>query len=81
MNNKDFSKKVVISLGIFFVVFVSIMIATYWIMGSIPDVLVQCVLGAGGIEAFALAWIKRARVKNGDETSDDGYVVSDIIDE
>lgn len=53
-----FSKKALISLFCFIIVFVVVMIVTYWTMGSVPDVLIQYTLGAGGIETSVLGAIK-----------------------
>lgn len=82
MRNKNFSSQVILAMGLFFAIFVTIMIVTFWVMGSVPDVLIQCVLGAGGIEAVSLAFIKWSKVRSGENIGDSGeYVESDVIDE
>jgi hypothetical protein len=42
------------------------MIITYWVMGSVPDTLIQCVLGGSGVEVFLLAAIKIAKIISGE---------------
>ena len=49
------SDRVLLALGIFFVVFIAGMVLTFWRFGAVPDSLVQCTLGAGGVEALLLA--------------------------
>lgn len=57
---RDTAKTVLIFLAVFIVSFVAVMIVTYWVKGSVPDTLIQYVLGAGGLEALLLAGIKIA---------------------
>ena len=59
------SAKVLILLGTFLVAFIVAMIVTFWVKGSVPDTLIQCVLGGSGIEALALAGIKISKVISG----------------
>ena len=40
------SDRVLLALGIFFVVFIAGMVLTFWRFGAVPDSLVQCTLGA-----------------------------------
>ena len=56
------STVVLLSMGIFYVVFIIAMVVIYCIFQSTPEVLIQCVLGTGGIESVALAGIKIAKV-------------------
>lgn len=52
-------------LGLFAFAFVVTMIVTFWVKGSVPDTLIQYVLGAGGLEAMLLAGIKVSKVLSG----------------
>ena len=61
------SDRVLLALGIFFVVFIGAMTVTFWRFGGVPDSLVQCTLGAGGVEALLLAAIKVSKVLSGQE--------------
>ena len=56
------TNRVLLILGIFLLVFITIMIVTFWVKGAVPDTLIQYVLGAGGVESLALAGIKIAKV-------------------
>ena len=56
------STRVLIILGVFALLFILTMIITFWIKGSVPDTLIQYVLGAGGVEALLLAGIKISKV-------------------
>ncbi len=61
MNEKKKMKTltaVLLAVGIFDVIFIVAMTAIFCIVGSVPDVLIQCVLGASGVEAFVSAAIQ-----------------------
>ena len=60
---------VLLILGVFLLAFIITMIVIFCVKGYVPDTLIQCVLGAGGLEAIALAWIKASKVKYGDQDS------------
>lgn len=45
--------------------FIVAMIVTFWVKGSVPDTLIQCTMGAGGLEALLLAGIKVSKVVKG----------------
>ena len=62
---KNTSNKVLVILGAFLLAFIACMIVTFWRFRAVPDTLIQCVMGAGGVEAAALAWIKATKVKSG----------------
>lgn len=70
------SNTVLIVLGVFLLAFIITMIVTFWVKGSTPDVLIQCVLGAGGLEALLLVIIKVSKVVVGEkvnlENNDEG---------
>lgn len=61
------SNTVLIVLGVFLLAFIITMIVIFCVKGSTPDVLIQYVLGAGGMETLALAIIKVAKVYVGDK--------------
>lgn len=52
------STVVLVALALFLLAFIVTMIVTFWVKGAVPDTLIQCTLGAGGVEAVALAGIK-----------------------
>lgn len=62
---KNTSNRVLVILGSFLLAFIACMIVTFWRFRAVPDTLIQCVMGAGGVEAAALAWIKATKVKSG----------------
>ena len=61
------SNKILLFLGLFALVFIVTMTVIFCVYQSVPDTLIQCVLGAGGVEALALAGIKISKVINGKE--------------
>ena len=61
-NSKKTSNRILILLGVFILLFIITMIVTFWVKGSVPDTLIQYVLGAGGVEALLLAAIKISKV-------------------
>ena len=65
MKNMSTSNLVLVVLGVFALAFIVAMIVIFCVKGSVPDTLIQCVLGAGGVEASALAVIKAVKVWTG----------------
>ena len=61
------SDRVLLAMGAFLVDFIGVMVLTFWRFGAVPDSLVQCTLGAGGVEALLLAAIKVSKVLSGQE--------------
>lgn len=62
----------VISVFIYWIVFVICSWVTFWIVGSVPDTLIQYGLGGGAVELAMAAAIKIFKRKNGaDDQSDD----------
>lgn len=59
------TNRVLTVLGIFLLAFILTMIVTFWVKGAVPDTLIQYTMGAGGIEAVALAAIKISKVWSG----------------
>ncbi len=57
---------VLLVMGLFVAAFIVTMIVTFWVKGSVPDTLIQCTLGAGGVEALLLAGIKISKVRAGE---------------
>lgn len=62
------SNKVLLAMGIFALVFIALMVVTYWRFQSVPDTLIQYTLGAGGVESLALAFIKIAKTVTGEKS-------------
>lgn len=69
--DKKTSDRVLLVLGVFLLAFIVTMIVTFWVKDSVPDTLIQCVLGAGGLEALVLAGIKVSKVIAGRNSSSD----------
>ena len=63
------SDRILILLGVFLLWFILSMMITYWVMGSVPDTLIQYTLGAGGVETVVLAGIKVSKVVTGEKSS------------
>ena len=53
---------ILLAVGVFDLAFIITMIVIFCIMGSVPDVLIQCVLGASGVEAFVSAAIQICKI-------------------
>lgn len=74
MNKSD---KILLALAVFIVTFIISMEVAYFVTGSVPDTLIQCTLGAGGVEALFLAAIKITNVivekKKQSDTQEDSY--------
>lgn len=71
---KRTSDLVLIVLGLFLLAFIVAMIVIFCVKGAVPDTLIQCTLGGGGLEALLLAGIKISKViagRNFKEKSDD----------
>lgn len=56
------SNFVLAAMGLFLLVFIAVMTAVFWFRGAVPDTLIQCTLGAGGVEALLLAGIKVSKI-------------------
>jgi|GEM_PF-2336073 len=59
------SNIVLIALGVFVLLFIVSMTVIFCVMGQVPDTLIQYTLGAGGVEALALAGIKVSKCIKG----------------
>lgn len=64
------STKFLLVLAIFLLAFIITMIVVFCKYQSVPDTLIQCTMGAGGIEAIALAGIKVSKVIKGEKSKD-----------
>ncbi len=53
-----FSKKIIVTMFATVLVFVAVMIVTFWRVGSVPDTLIEQFFGFFGVEGGALAVIK-----------------------
>ena len=62
------SDRVLLALGASLVAFITAMTVCFWRLGAVPDSLVRCTLGAGGVEALLLAAIKVSKVLSGRES-------------
>lgn len=62
------SNVVLAVLAVFLLAFIVAMIVIFCVKGSTPDTLIQCVLGAGGLEALVLAGIKVSKVLAGEKS-------------
>jgi len=69
------SDVILLAIGICTLSFVVTMIVIFCVKGAIPDTLVQCFFGGGGVEALLLAGIKISKVVSGPK--DAGENVSD----
>lgn len=67
------SNIVLLVLGIFILAFISAMIVIFCTYGAVPDTLIQYTLGAGGVEATALAGIKIVKTIFGEKTKEEEY--------
>lgn len=73
--------RVLLCLGIFLAAFIISMVVTFWVKGSIPDKLVECVLGAGLFEALITAGITIVKIFKGKkEETEETEVISDETD-
>ncbi len=70
-NQRKTSDIVLVILGVFLLAFIVTMIVIFCVKGSVPDTLIQCTMGTGSIEAFALAWIKVRKIKASDRSKSD----------
>jgi hypothetical protein len=62
---------ILLALGVFVLAFIVCMIIIFCVKGAVPDTLIQYTLGAGGIEALAMAGIKISKVRNGGNQEDE----------
>ncbi len=65
------SNVVLLVLGVSTALFIVAMTVIFCVKGSVPDTLIQCTLGAGGVEALMLARIKISKVRAGEGGGDD----------
>ena len=65
MKNKQKMKTlttILLVVGVFDLAFIITMIIIFCIKDAVPDVLIQCVLGASGVEAFMTAAIQIIKI-------------------
>lgn len=67
------SNRVLLILGVFVLAFIIAMIVIFCVKGAVPDTLIQYTLGAGGVEATALAGIKIVKTIYGENIKEDEY--------
>jgi hypothetical protein len=58
-------------VGVSVLAFIVCMIVIFCVKGSVPDTLIQYTMGAGGVEALAMAAIKISKVRNGGKQDDE----------
>ena len=51
-HGKKTSNLVLLIMGVFLLAFIICMITIFCVKGSVPDTLIQCIMGAGGVEAL-----------------------------
>lgn len=61
------SKRVLVAIALFLLAFIVTMIITFWVVGSVPDTLITCVLDASKFELIALGAIKISKVWRGEK--------------
>lgn len=62
--------KILLALGLFVAAFIVAMTVIFCVKGSTPDVLIQMVLGAGGLEAWLLKSITVNKIKTGESAGE-----------
>ena len=65
------SNRVLVSLGLAALAFITAMIVIFCLKEAVPDTLIQYTLGAGGVEALLLAGIKIRKVLSGDRPGEE----------
>lgn len=66
--NKVKTSNLILSvLGLFVLVFITVMTIIFCKYGAVPDTLIQYTLGAGGVEVLLLAAIKISKVIKGEK--------------
>lgn len=75
LKGRNTSDVVLVALGLFLALFIVAMAVTFWVKDSVPDTLIQMVLGAGGLEAWLLERIKVNKIKTGTDAGDNGGIV------
>lgn len=73
MSKKRKTSNLILGLiGVFILTFIISMEVIFCVKGSVPDVLIQYTLGAGGVEVVLLAAIKISKVVVGEKTDEEG---------
>ena len=67
VRKRSTAKTVLALLGIFLLVFIIAMTVIFCVKGAVPDTLIQYTLGAGGVEAVALAGIRVGKIWRGED--------------
>ena len=60
--------KILLAVGLFLAAFIIAMTVIFCVKGSVPDTLIQMVLGIGGLEGWLLKSITVNKIKSGEET-------------
>lgn len=66
MNKKKFGTMdiILVFVAVAVIAFTAIMVKTFWMCGSIPDTLCNCVFAVLGGECGAMAWIKTTKERH-----------------
>lgn len=64
------TNRVLCLLGAGLTLFITAMSVIFCVKGTVPDTLIQYTLGAGGLEALLLAFIKISRIISGEDKED-----------
>ncbi|MBD5162167.1 MAG: hypothetical protein HDT14_09175 [Oscillibacter sp.] len=67
---KRTSDRVLALLGLFLLAFIVAMAVIFCVRGAVPDTLIQCTMGGGGLEALLLAGIKISKVIAGQKSGE-----------
>ncbi len=71
---------VLLIIGLIWILMIPTMIIIFCIYGSVPDTLIQCVMGSSSIELVVAAWIKTTKVKEGTDEPGEHDISSDGTD-
>jgi len=67
VKKRSTANTVLVLLGLFLLLFITVMTVIFCVKGAVPDTLIQYTLGAGGVETVVLAAIKVSKVWKGEE--------------
>jgi len=67
VKKRSTANTVLVLLGLFLLLFITVMTVIFCVKGAVPDTLIQYTVGAGGVETVVLAAIKVSKVWKGEE--------------
>ncbi len=71
MKKTKFSKKLIVYMFLFLLLFIIAMCLLFYKTGNEPATLISCVFAFCGLEGEVLVWIKTSKSKNSKEDLDD----------